>query len=198
MRKLGIGMMIGVLLVTAGLACGEYLSNGGFETGDLTDWLTINPGAETGAHTTKKTASDRTVLPYEGNYFAIYMAADNLYGALYQAVAVPADTWVKVTFVWQSIWSGAQSPGYVAVNNTSSPPAPSYDFFTGAQASCEYVDSYQGEMDDWAPVSVTFKSDGYVTVSAFAAYTSGTSPLVLLDAASVEDAPAVGTVVLIH
>jgi len=191
MRTRGIAFVAVLgMLAMGSLAWGEYITNGSFETGNYTGWSTagpVNPGVWS-----NWSGPNGQVDAYDGTYYYVHQMSSG-YGALYQTVAVDAGQEVTVDFAWCNLWSG---PGYVTINNTSSAPSIGGDFFKGLQASCEYTANYTGTMADWAVVSQTFDSDGYITVSVFSEYDGG-SAVTCYDAVSVYDTPEPATLALL-
>lgn len=92
------GGLLGVLLVAA---CGgggggwtELLTNGGFETGDLTGWTDAYlPGASGDVSVlsaaTAPMSGAGTAGPEAGTYYALFDQSENFAGALFQLFTVP-------------------------------------------------------------------------------------------------------------
>jgi len=186
--------VLGVMAVT-GLARGNMLTNGGFDDngGSIDGWQVTGGNVTTNLHTTHTNPLGWVTNPVDGTHFVGHgINTSNSYGALYQTVAVASGVEVTVDFSWKTLWNLAAEPAYVAINNTSSAPSISGNFFKGLESSCEYVDSYTGAMSSWAHVSETFDSAGYITVSVFTTDNgaSSSAAYTAFDAVSVTPEPA--------
>ena len=176
-------------LVAGNLAHGEqYLTNGSFQIGDLTGWTATGmiDAWVTDSHTGyDEQGQPHTIYPADDRYyFGMVNAVNGGYGAVYQTVEVPAGKEVSVDFSWRTVL-GSGVGGYVAINNSATAPSPSGNLFKGLESSCVYSADSNSFMTDWADVSQSFQSDGYITLSFFSETVSGDVSVVCLDGASV-------------
>ncbi len=102
------GGLLSLFLVAA---CGgggggwtELLTNGGFETGDLTAWTDAYPAGAAGevsvlSSTVAPSSGLETAGPGEGTYYALFDQNENFAGVLYQLFTVPdGDEKIILTF----------------------------------------------------------------------------------------------------
>lgn len=158
MKKLLVFLCaITFVLGTFGMA--SALPNGGFETGDFSNWSSVIPEGASAEVVTSITTSDPTYGPVEGKYFA----------------ALKTDGPGSETYIyqWFNGYAGQTVYGFAAFDSNDYIPFEDYgyvaiwDWNVGKIATPWYVqtsDVGSYNYTDWMYWSYTFKTPGYYAV----------------------------------
>jgi hypothetical protein len=175
------GCLLSLFLMAAcgngGSSWTELLTNGGFETGDLTGWaanyLPSAAGSISVVTTTVAPSSGSKVAgPREGTFYALFDQDENFAGALSQSFTVPSgDDEVTLTFdmfVLDLSGEGPLDAGVIAYSGIEDNQHTRVDILSAAAGT---FDTGAGVIEN-----LYLDVDGYVPILPYISYTVDLSP----------------------